>query len=78
MTARIVELDDVIRFRIRADEKKSIEAEASGQGLTTSAFIRGLFRLWMRRGITQEGDDHVLSVTVPETRESTVPGDRIS
>ena len=47
MRARTVELNDVLRFRIKAEEKKCIEAEASRLGLTVSAFIRMMFRWWM-------------------------------
>ena len=47
MTVRTVELNDVLRFRIKAEEKERIETEATRLGLTVSAFIRMMFRWWM-------------------------------
>ena len=39
-------MDEVVRFRMDADEKEALEAEAKKLGLSVSAFIRLLIKQW--------------------------------
>ncbi len=39
-------MDEVIRFRVDADEKENIEAEAKKLGISVSAFLRLLIKQW--------------------------------
>lgn len=39
-------MDEVIRFRIDADEKEKVEAEAKRLGISVSAFLRLLIKQW--------------------------------
>lgn len=39
-------MEEVVRFRVEADDKQKLEAEAKKLGLSVSAFIRLLIRNW--------------------------------
>ena len=54
-----IDKDNTIKFRLSNKDKQDMEIEAESLGLSVSAFIRMLFRRWVRSGskISEGGDN---------------------